>query len=195
MSLTAIGFSIWLATAISGNIIRLPFYKDHYTNAVKVSKKDFSEYFVMSLIAVGYVLVPVVWFVSDILRAYDRQQNFTAVCIGAAISPLSLWLFYRSHSDLKKQWSPSLEIRENHELVTGGIYKYTRNPMYLAVLIWSLGQALLIPNFIAGLAALFSLIPLFSIRLPREEKMMVNYFGESYLRYKNKTSRLVPYLF
>ena len=67
--------------------------------------------------------------------------------------------------------------------------------MYLAVLIWSLGQALVLPNFMAGLAAFVSLVPLFVFRLPREEKMMHRHFGESYVRYKNETSRLVPFLF
>jgi protein-S-isoprenylcysteine O-methyltransferase Ste14 len=195
MSLINVSFSVWFAIVIFGNFIRFPYYKDHYANAVKVSNKNFSEYLIMTFIAFGFILVPLVWFVLDLFKDFNRPHSLTVLCLGAATSPVSMWLFYRSHFDLQKQWSPSLEIRENHELVTSGIYKYTRNPMYLAVLIWSLGQALVLPNFMAGLAAFVSLVPLFVFRLPREEKMMHRHFGESYVRYKNETSRLVPFLF
>ncbi len=193
MSLTTVSFSVWFGTTVIANLIRLPYYKDHYNKAVQVSKKDFLEFTLMGLIAAGFIFAPVVWFTFGFLKAYDWQQNFSAVIVGSMLAPISIWFFYRSHTDLKKQWSPSLEIREDHELITNGVYKYTRNPMYFSVLIWSFAQALLIPNFVAGLAAFLSLIPLFLIRLPREEKMMTEHFGQSYLKYKYQTNRLIPF--
>jgi protein-S-isoprenylcysteine O-methyltransferase Ste14 len=40
---------------------------------------------------------------------------------------LAVWLFWRSHADLGRNWSPSLELREGHELVTEGVYRYVRH--------------------------------------------------------------------
>jgi protein-S-isoprenylcysteine O-methyltransferase Ste14 len=43
---------------------------------------------------------------------------------------LALLVFWRAHADLKTNWSPSLEIREKHELITNSIYSTIRHPMY-----------------------------------------------------------------
>jgi protein-S-isoprenylcysteine O-methyltransferase Ste14 len=195
ISLTTASFLLWFTTTLAANFIRLPHYKAHYSDLVRVSKKDLTEYLIMTAIAAGFVFVPGAWYVLDLFSQFTWQQNIFVVGFGAILSPISLWLFYKSHADLKKQWSPSLEIRENHELVVSGIYKYTRNPMYLAVLVWAFAQAVLVPNLIAGSAALVSLLPLFLIRLPREEKMMSDHFGEAYSRYKSSTCRLIPFIF
>jgi protein-S-isoprenylcysteine O-methyltransferase Ste14 len=195
MSLENIGVFVWLAGVLAGNLIRLPYYKDHYMNSVQFSQKDFREYLVMSSIALGFVFLPIFWIYFDFMIAYRWPQSLLTLILGICLAPISLWFFYRSHFDLKKQWSPSLEIRKDHELVTHGVYQITRNPMYFAVLVWAICQILLIPHFVAGFAAMLSLIPLFIYRLPREEKMMSQHFGQSYLEYKNKTRRIIPFVY
>ena len=59
------------------------------------------------------------------------------VCLAAG-----LWFFHRSHADLGTNWSLTLEVREKHQLVTGGIYRRVRHPMYMALFLYSVGQAL-----------------------------------------------------
>jgi protein-S-isoprenylcysteine O-methyltransferase Ste14 len=63
---------------------------------------------------------------------------------------VGLWLFAKSHADLGTNWSLTLEVREKHQLVTHGIYRALRHPMYSALLLYSLGQALVVPNWIVG---------------------------------------------
>jgi protein-S-isoprenylcysteine O-methyltransferase Ste14 len=46
---------------------------------------------------------------------------------------IGLWLFYRSHADLGTNWSITLEIREQHRLITQGVYRRIRHPMYSAL--------------------------------------------------------------
>lgn len=111
---------------------------------------------------------------------------------GAAVMAASLWLFWRSHVDLGQNWSVSLEIRENHELVTTGVYRRVRHPMYASIWLWAIAQGMLLPNWLAG----WSVVPVFAamyfIRTPREERLMLNVFGDEYRRYSRQTGRLFP---
>ncbi|NJK48036.1 histidine phosphatase family protein [Candidatus Gracilibacteria bacterium] len=48
--------------------------------------------------------------------------------MGVAIFAIAVWLFWRSHRDLGNNWSPTLEVRKGHTLITQGIYQYIRHP-------------------------------------------------------------------
>ena len=104
----------------------------------------------------------------------------------------SLWLFWRSHTDLGRNWSVSLEIREGHGLVTGGVYRRVRHPMYTSSWMGALAQAMMLENWLAGLAVLPAFAAMYFIRLPREEAMMRERFGAEYDDYMKRTGRLVP---
>lgn len=86
----------------------------------------------------------------------------------------------------------SLEIREGHSLVTQGVYRYTRHPMYAAHWLWGLAQPLLLQNWIAGFAMLVPSLPLYLYRVPREEQMLLEQFGEEYREYMDRTGWIVP---
>jgi protein-S-isoprenylcysteine O-methyltransferase Ste14 len=105
---------------------------------------------------------------------------------------LGLWLLYRSHADLGTNWSITLEVREKHQLVTHGVYRHLRHPMYLALLLYASGQALVLPNWVAGPSYLVALLFLFALRVGPEERMMVEEFGKDYEAYVARTKRFVP---
>ena len=115
--------------------------------------------------------------------------RFSRACFA---SRSGLWLFARSHADLGTNWSISLEVRQNHQLVTDGIYRHIRHPMYLALLVYSVGQVLVVPNWIAGPSYSVAMVLLVAFRLGREERMMREEFGEGYDAYMRRTKRLVP---
>ena len=69
-----------------------------------------------------------------------------------------------------ENWSPDLEIREQHTLVTEGVYRHIRHPMYAAHWLWGLGQALLLQNWIAGPSTLVALLPMYLVRVPRRSR-------------------------
>jgi protein-S-isoprenylcysteine O-methyltransferase Ste14 len=111
------------------------------------------------------------------------------------ISAASLWLFWRSHADLGRNFSIRLVIRQEHALVTTGVYRRVRHPMYASALLWSLGQALLLPNWITALAGLLGFCILYCGRVRREELLMLKTFGEEYRKYMLRTQKLVPYIY
>ena len=115
--------------------------------------------------------------------------------LGAATFALALWLFHRTHRELGRNWSVTLEIREQHALVTTGVYSRLRHPMYAAFWLWALAQALLLPNWIAGPAGLVGFGTLFLFRIGREERLMMETFGDEYRRYMARTHRIIPGIF
>jgi protein-S-isoprenylcysteine O-methyltransferase Ste14 len=106
----------------------------------------------------------------------------------------ALWLFWRSHADLGDNWSVSLEVRKEHRLITDGVYRFIRHPMYAAIFLFSLAQALLLPNWLAGWSALATFTVMYLVRTPREERMMCKVFPEEYREYMERTGRLFPRL-
>ena len=60
--------------------------------------------------------------------------------------------------------------------------------------LWGVAQALLLQNWVAGLAGLALFTPLYVLRVPREEQMMLDRFGAEYRSYMNRTGRVVPQL-
>jgi protein-S-isoprenylcysteine O-methyltransferase Ste14 len=67
--------------------------------------------------------------------------------------------------------------------------------MYGAFLVWTIAQAMLLPNWIVGICAPLVLATLLAIRIPREEAMMLRTFGDSYKDYISRTARFIPGVF
>jgi protein-S-isoprenylcysteine O-methyltransferase Ste14 len=145
----------------------------------------------LTLTSLGFFL-PLVWIATPILQFADYPLHPVPVIAGIFCLGLGLWFLFRSHADLGTNWSITLEIREKHQLVTQGIYRHVRHPMYLALLLYSSGQALVLPNWFAGPSYLVAFALLFALRVGPEERMMVEEFGKNYEAYMARTKRLIP---
>ncbi len=144
-------------------------------------------------VGVGSLLLPVLYLFTSWLAFADyRFPGFVPWC-GAVILAGALWLFWRTHADLGRNWSISLELRKGHQLVRHGAYASVRHPMYAAILLWDIGQGLLLENWLAGWSALVTFAALCVLRIPREEQMMRSYFGDAYRDYMCKTGRIIPH--
>ena len=187
----------WYAKAVvlAGSVvlvaIRAP--HGHRSRSVKVvrSLKGPRESILLTLAWVSFFL-PLVWIATPRLAFADYPLRPLPLAAGTAFMALGLWIFYRSHADLGTNWSITLEVRENHRLVTAGVYRRVRHPMYLALILLSLGQALVLPNWVAGPAYLVSFAILLAFRLGPEERMMLDEFGGDYDAYRARTKRLFP---
>jgi len=112
--------------------------------------------------------------------------------IGTAVFAGALLFLWRSHADLGRNWSAVLQIKQEQTLVTNGIYRHLRHPMYAAHMLWAIAQGLLLQNWLAGWAFLVVFVPLYLIRAPKEEKMMLEQFGEQYRQYITHTGGIIP---
>ena len=140
----------------------------------------------------GMCLLPATYVLTGEPKLADYPFQPALAWIGAAVFVSSLWLFHRTHKDLGRNWSVTLEIRDRHSLVTSGVYRHVRHPMYSAFWLWAIAQALLLPNWIAGPAGLVGFGTLFFLRIGREEQLMIEAFGDEYRDYMRRTSRVLP---
>ena len=87
-----------------------------------------------------------------------------------------------------------LQIVNKHKLVTDGLYKHVRHPLYLGEILRNLGVVILFSSvygiLIVSLASFFLLF-----RIQIEEKMLIVVFGEKYKVYKRRTKKLIPYIY
>ncbi|MHA1943756.1 MAG: isoprenylcysteine carboxylmethyltransferase family protein [Candidatus Thorarchaeota archaeon] len=111
--------------------------------------------------------------------------------IGVAIGLVSLPLVAWVQSALGASFSKTLTIQDDHELVTTGPYSRIRHPMYSVYTFWFGSWFLVSANLMFAISWVLWMIYLF-IRIPQEEQMLLEQFGDSYCEYMNKTGRLIP---
>ncbi len=182
---------IILAAGIVMFAIRAPHGSRSYAVKVARSYKSRVEVVLLTLAWLGFFL-PLVWAVSPAFSFADYPLRRGQFFAGVACLVVGLWFFHRSHVDLGTNWSVSLEVREDHRLVTHGIYRVIRHPMYSALFLYAIGQALVVPNWLAGPSYLVAMVILYTFRVNAEERMMLDTFGNEYAAYMAKTKRLVP---
>lgn len=138
------------------------------------------------------ILMPLLNLFTGWLKFADYTMPAWAGFIGTIVFVFALWLLWRSHADLGRAWRLTTEVKAGQRLVSDGVYKYIRHPMYAAHLLWGIAQALLIWNWISGPVSLVIFIPLYFLRVTREEKVMLEEFGDEYQVYMNRTGRIIP---
>jgi protein-S-isoprenylcysteine O-methyltransferase Ste14 len=183
--------AVVLAASIVMVVIRAPHGERSRQIKVVKSRKGALEIGLLTLAWVGF-FVPLVWAAKPVLAFADYALRPIPFIVGVSWIALGLWLFHRSHADLGANWSITLEVRERHRLVTQGVYRHIRHPMYLALILYSSGQALVLPNWVAGPSYLVVFGLLFALRVGPEERMMLEEFGHDYEAYRTRTRRLVP---
>jgi len=110
---------------------------------------------------------------------------------GFALGLASLALWTWTQASLGKEWSPQLQLREEHHLVTTGPYARVRHPLYTAMLGVGTAFALVTANWVFVLLAVAMIAGLVA-RIPREEQMMLEQFGEEYKAYMQRAGRFFP---
>ena len=160
----------------------------------KTDKGDLRDRLLIALVGIGQIVLPLLFVWTPALGFADRAQPSTCLPLGIVAMAAGLWLFWRSHIDLGDNWSVTLEIDAKHRLVTRGVYRLLRHPMYTSFFVSGLGQALLLANWVAGPAALVAVAALVLVRLPNEEAMMIEAFGDEYRDYMRRTGGVVPRL-
>ena len=161
-------------------------------NEKVLSRVDVSDRALVAFVFTGSIILPVVYLFTSWLAFADYILPTFISWSGLAVMVFALWLFWRSHVDLGLNWSITLEMRKDHELIEHGVYRRIRHPMYAAIFLFAIAQGLLLQNWLAGWAGLVTVALLYFVRVPREEKMMREFFGQKYAGYMQRSGRLFP---
>ena len=187
--------TVFVAMVIGWFLIRYRYARRSRRERIVRSARGPLENSLLLVSLTGLGLAPLLYVATAIPRfaAYSFHPLFAWLGLPLAIGALAM--FHLTHRALGRNWSISLDVRENHELVTDGVYQTVRHPMYSAFWLWAIAQGLLLPNWFAGLAGLTGFGILYFGRVAREERMMLEIFGASYRAYMARTGRIFPSIF
>ena len=175
-------------------LIRLPYARMHRRMVIKSSERPAVESFLVSLNMVTMMILPMLALFSPWLDPFSMHLPEWARGAGLAAFALSVPLYFWTHHHLGAYWSPILEIKEEHKLIVDGPYRFMRHPMYTQIWMWVLFQGIALDNWLVEIAGIVSWSILFFIRVPREERMMIDEFGERYWEFKRMTGCVLPRL-
>lgn len=109
--------------------------------------------------------------------------------LGAVPVLAAIWIVGKSTLRFRKHETTVMPYEQSSALVTDGFYEYSRNPMYLAMLLLLVGVAWLLGSVTAFLPVPFMYLILRYRVIPMEEGMLEAAFGEEFLEYKHKVRR------
>ncbi len=185
---------IYVAALVVEMAIRAPLNQKRKQIKVTSNRVNRQEAVLLGLLFFGNFLLPLIYIFSPWLNFANYTLPPWAGWLGAAFILGAVLVFWRAHVDLGRNWSPTLQILEGHKLITQGIYGMIRHPMYASQWLWVLAQPLLIQNWIAGLLGALFYLPMYFIRVPVEEQMMLEQFGDEYRDYMRRVGRVLPRL-
>jgi protein-S-isoprenylcysteine O-methyltransferase Ste14 len=185
---------IWFAGLVGWYFIRLPFERKARKVGVRKSFMDRQELVLLACMTIGLFLIPAIYALTGFPEPLDRPFYQAIAWLGLAPLVGALWLFRRSHVDLGRNWSVTLKVRQDHVLIKAGVYRLVRHPMYSSFFLLGLAQLLLLPNWFAGVSGLIGVGLLFVFRVMREERMMLDSFGDDYRAYMASTKRIIPWV-
>lgn len=183
---------VYWAAIVTEMAIRAPIRSKQRKEAKTERRVNTRETVLLSLLFLAMFFLPLFYSTTNWLDFADYSLPGWAGWLGVVLILFALLVFWRAHADLGLNWSPSLEIRIEHKLITNGIYAHIRHPMYASQWIWVIAQPLLLQNWIAGFANLLVFILFYLLRVSAEEKMMLDRFGNEYREYMNKTGAVFP---
>jgi len=94
---------------------------------------------------------------------------------------------------LGRNWSGVVTLKQGHELVERGPYRFVRHPIYTGILTMFFGTALALGH-LAGFAATLLMFASFWVKICDEEKLMLQQFPERYAAYRRRAKRIIPFV-
>ena len=122
------------------------------------------------------------------LNFYARETYF----IGLIFILLGLLVRWIAIFQLRKYFTVNVSIREDHQLIQKGLYRYLRHPSYSGSLLSFFGLALAFNNWITFLIIFFPILFAFLYRISVEEAELRKSFGDNYLAYAQRTKKIIP---
>jgi protein-S-isoprenylcysteine O-methyltransferase Ste14 len=186
--------AIYFAAILIEMAIRAPLNKRRKQLKMSERRVTTQEKTLLGFLFLGMFFVPILYAASNWLDFANYSLPAWAGWLGVILIAGAVFVFWRAHADLGLNWSPTLEIREKHELITRGIYSYLRHPMYASQWLWVFAQPLLLQNWIAGFINLLVFVPFYFLRVRQEEQLMLEQFGDQYRSYMQKVGAVLPKL-
>lgn len=151
------------------------------------------EFIRLSVLLLCFVIIPFYSYFN--LKNYNFKVNNKVKIVGYLLWFISVMILLDIYNKLGNNYSITLQIQKEHKLITNGVYKYIRHPMYSVLLLMLITQTIFLPNKIGIFSMVLSSCLFLSQRIPAEEKMLKTEFGTQYEEYMKNTKMLIPLIF
>ena len=160
----------------------------------KPHSHGFYRFFAWEVILVLFLLNINYWFVNPVAW----YQLISWILLFASLVPLAFGVHFlrtRGKPTAQRQGDPSLlAFEKTSQLVTTGIYRYIRHPLYSSLLLLAWGIFFKSPHWIGGLLAITATTLLLATA-KADEAECIQFFGQSYREYLQRTKKFIPFLF
>ena len=123
------------------------------------------------------------------------EPDLVFTVIGVVLMAMGAVLRVIAMRTLGKFFTRTLRLREEHHVVSGGIYRRVRHPGYLGDIVLFVGSGIATSNVITTVLILVVILPAFVRRITTEEQMLADLLGKEYSDYRAKTWKLIPFVF
>jgi protein-S-isoprenylcysteine O-methyltransferase Ste14 len=121
-------------------------------------------------------------------------QGIDGYWLGVMLVAAGLGFSVWARQYLGRNWSGTVEVKQDHQLICTGPYRFVRHPIYTGILIAFFGTAIVVDQR-RGMLAVLIAFGSFWRKLTLEERLMRETFGSAYEKYRARTAALFPYLF
>jgi len=157
----------------------------------KAREKSVDRLITLVVVAIAYNLLFAQWLRIGPLRLRFLPESPGIAWAGIAVTWLGVAVAVWARYCLGEYWSARVTLKDGHQLIRTGPYKFVRHPIYTGMLLGSVGTALVLGEW-RGVLAVVLLLAAHSRKAMREESMLTREFGEEYMRYREKTGFLFP---
>ncbi len=144
---------------------------------------------------IGFAIV--IAFLCAALVPFAAIRNGQVACFWAGVSLLALGGILRRHcfQMLGQHFRPAVSVVPNQPVIERGAYRWIRHPSYLAGIFLFLGIGLSLTNWISIAVTFLAAAVCYGYRIHVEERALLETLGTPYRGYRNRSKRLIPFLF
>jgi protein-S-isoprenylcysteine O-methyltransferase len=141
-------------------------------------------------VVLGYVLLLRIWREAPLNLRFLPDSETVATC-GLFIAVAGFGFAFWARLTLGRNWSSTVTVKEDHQLIRRGPYRIVRHPIYAGLILASLGTAIGYGR-VQCLIGLLLIFFAFQMKWKTEERFMQEQFGGEYQKYRREVSAIVP---
>ncbi|KAG6821612.1 hypothetical protein H0H93_000121 [Arthromyces matolae] len=163
----------------------------HIANGTAVLEYILTLYFNPSLKAFPYLSLfgPYFLHIHVLLDDGNGVSGILFVVLGQFLRSAAM-----IHAATNFSHSLAFQKRDNHRLVTDGVYAWFRHPSYAGFFYWAVGTQLVLQNPLSFVLFVILLWRFFYYRTRAEEKALVKFFGDAYVDYRRRVGTKIPFV-
>jgi protein-S-isoprenylcysteine O-methyltransferase Ste14 len=154
---------------------------------------SFSRQAILLITILGYAMTLTSWFHVGPLALRFVPHTLGWVLAGVVIEALGIGFALVARVYLGRNWSGKVTIKVDHELISNGPYRLTRNPIYTGIITGVLGTAIAY-GFLSGLVGLAMVLVAHLWKISEEERFLSEQFGPAYAEYRRRVKALIPFI-